>query len=99
VKWPGFFNYNLSAVNNASKAIWITVVVFVVAANMLGNTMAKRVGRESGKTYWPSAANTRLARDYRALYGPDRNYLAYCFSHLALLAGVLVWALYGVLIP
>jgi hypothetical protein len=66
-------------------------------ASMVGNTMARLVARESGKSHWLPAANTKLARHYHSLYGADRNYLGYCFFNLASLLGLVVWAFYSAL--
>ena len=83
--------------NHTLKAMIAGTIVCVVLANILGTAMAKRVRQESGKSHWPPAANSRLARDYHARYGADRNYLGYCFFNLAIVFGIVVCAFYSAL--
>ena len=83
--------------NQTLKIMFAATMVCVVLANGVGTTMAKRVRRESGKSHWPPAVNTQLARDYHALYGADRNYLGYCFFNLGILLGVVVCTFYSAL--
>jgi hypothetical protein len=84
--------------SNISKLVWACVLFCIVVANMVGRTMARRVEQRAGTSHWPPAANTKLAKDYRALYGADQNYLSYCFFNLAAPVGMLIWALYSVFI-
>jgi hypothetical protein len=45
------------------------------------NAMKRLVYNRSGKSFRP--LSRQLVREYRALYGQDQNYWAYCFSLLA----------------
>ena len=67
---------------------------FCILANMLGRRMARAVLSRTGKSLWPPAANSQLAREYRLLYGPDHTYTGYCLFNLSFLLGLVVWAFY-----
>jgi hypothetical protein len=67
-------------------AALILALTCIGVANMVGHTMSREVSARNGQSYWPPAANTRLARDYRQQFGPDRNYVVYGLSHFASLA-------------
>lgn len=79
------------------KAMIVSTIVCIAMANMVGTTMARLAGRESRKSYWPPAANSQLAKDYRSLYGADRNYFGYCFFNLASVLGLVACAFYAAL--
>jgi len=48
--------------------------------------MKRLVYNRSGKSFRP--LSRQLLREYRALYGQDENYWAYCFSWLAFILGM-----------
>jgi hypothetical protein len=50
------------------------------------NAMKRLVYNRSGKSFRP--LSRQLVREYRALYGQDQNYWAYCFSLLAFVLGI-----------
>jgi hypothetical protein len=79
------------------KAMIVSTIVCVAMANVVGTMMARIVAHQSRKSYWPPAANSQLARDYRSLYGADRNYLGYCFFNLASVFGLVACAFYAAL--
>jgi hypothetical protein len=80
--------------DRVGSAAMVTAAVFVATANLAGSAMARLLNTRTGKTYRPSAANMELARHYRENFGPDRNYVVYGVSHFAVLALVLIAALF-----
>jgi hypothetical protein len=77
---------------------WASTICFVVAAaglfgaNGVSNAMKRLVFNRSGKSF--RVLSRQLVREYRALYGQDRNYWAYCFSWLAFSLGLAGFALF-----
>ena len=61
-------------------------------ANGVSNAMKRLVYNRSGKSF--RRLSRQLVREYRALYGQDRNYWAYCFSWLAFSLGTAGFALF-----
>ena len=58
----------------------------------VANAMKRLVHNRSGKSFRP--LSTQLIREYRAQYGRDRNYWAYCLSWLAFSLGLMDFALF-----
>lgn len=77
---------------------FFSTLSFVVAMIALffvfgvSNAMKRRVYNHSGKSLRP--LSRQLVREYRALYGQDRNYWAYCFCMLFFSIGVAGFALF-----
>jgi hypothetical protein len=61
-------------------------------ASGVGNAMKRSVYNRSGKSFRP--LSRQLIREYRVLYGQDRNYWGYCFSLLAFALGLAGFALF-----
>jgi hypothetical protein len=61
-------------------------------ANGVSNTMRRLVYNRSGEAF--RLLSMQLVREYRALYGQDRNYWAYCFAWLAFFTGIVGFALF-----
>jgi hypothetical protein len=80
--------------NKTSYLMFGVIAICIVLANMLGQRMAQAVLARSGKSYWPPVANSRLAEEYRSLYGADRTYGGYCLFNLTSVLGIVVWAFY-----
>jgi hypothetical protein len=80
--------------NRTSDFIFGVVAFCGILANIFGRRMTKAVRVQSGKSYWPPAANSRLAKVYRSFYGPDHTYTGYCFFNLAVVLDILVLAFY-----
>jgi hypothetical protein len=55
-------------------------------ATGVSNAMKRLIYNRSGKSFRP--LSKQLVREYRALYGLDRNYWAYCLSMLAFFLGI-----------
>ena len=89
--------YTRFVMNPVLKAMIVSTIVCIAMANVVGTTMARLAARQSRKLYWPPAANSQLARDYRSLYGADRNYLGNCFFNLASVLGLVACAFYAAL--
>ena len=62
-----------------------TAVIGMFFAAGTSNAMKRLLYNRSGKSFRP--LSRRLVREYRALYGQDQNYWAYCFSLLAFFLG------------
>jgi hypothetical protein len=67
-------------------------MVGLFIANGTSNTMKRLVYNRSGKSF--RLLSKQLVREYRVLYGQDRNYWAYCFSWLAFSLGLVSFALF-----
>jgi len=76
--------------NRVGEAAIILAIACIGVANMIGSTMSRLAQQKTGHSYWPPAANTRLARDYREHLGPDRNYVYYGILHFATLGLMLL---------
>ena len=64
----------------------------ILIANGVSNAMKRLVYNHSGRSFrW---LPTQLVREYRALYGQDRNYWAYCLAWLAFFTGIVGFALF-----
>jgi hypothetical protein len=61
-------------------------MIGIFLANGAGNAMKRLVYNRSGKSFLP--LSRQLVREYRALYGQDQNYWAYCFSLVAFFLGM-----------
>jgi hypothetical protein len=61
------------------------------AAVGIANAMKRLVYNRSGSSFHPMSR--QLIREYRLLYGQDRNYWAYCLSWLAFSLGLTGFAL------
>jgi hypothetical protein len=81
-------------VNTTSYIIFGITMFCVGLANILGKRMAQAVLGRSGKSHWPPAVNSELAREYRSLFGPNHTYTGYCFFNLATFFGLVVLAFY-----
>ena len=55
-------------------------MIGLLIATAVSNAMKRLVYNRSGKSLRP--LSRQLVREYRVLYGQDRNYWAYCFSLL-----------------
>ena len=67
-------------------------MVGLFVANGVSNAMERLVYNRSGKSF--RLLSRQLVREYRALYGQDRNYWGYCFSLLAFSLGMVGFALF-----
>ena len=78
------------------KASTISLVLAgagIFIANGVSNAMKRLVYNRSGRSF--RLLSTQLVREYRALYGQDRNYWAYAFAWLAFALGVVGFALFA----
>jgi hypothetical protein len=64
----------------------------IFVANGVSNSMKRLVYNRSGKSF--RLLSRRLVREYRVLYGQDRNYWVYCFSLLVLSLSIVGFALF-----
>jgi hypothetical protein len=71
----------------ASAICFGAALIGVALANGVSTTMKRLVYNRSGKSF--RVFSRQLVQEYRALYGQDRNYWAYCFSMLDSLLGML----------
>jgi hypothetical protein len=73
-------------VSKVSTICFVVAIAGLFTANGVSNAMKRLVHNRSGKSLriW----SRQLVREYRALYGQDRNYLAYCVSWLAICFGM-----------
>jgi ABC-type dipeptide/oligopeptide/nickel transport system permease component len=74
-----------------------TICFFVAMAALfiaigVSNDMKRSVYNRSGKSF--RALSRQTVHEYRALYGQDRNYWAYCLSWLAFSLGMAGFALF-----
>jgi len=61
-------------------------MVGIIFATGASNAMKRLVYNRSGKSFRPMSRE--LVRQYRAIYGQDENYWAYCFSLLCFVLGM-----------
>ncbi len=71
---------------------FIVAALGLFAANGISNAMKWLVYDRLGKT--SRVFSIQLVRQYRALYGQDRNYWAYCFCWLAFAVGLVGFAIF-----
>jgi hypothetical protein len=64
----------------------------IFVANGVGNAMKRLVYNRSGKSF--RLLSRQLVREYRVMYGQDRNYWVYCFSLLVFSLGIVGFALF-----
>jgi hypothetical protein len=55
--------------------------------------MKRLIYNRSGKSF--RVLSKQLVREYRAIYGQDQNYWAYCFSMLAFFLGMAGFVMAG----
>jgi hypothetical protein len=79
-------------VHKTSTFSLLVAAAGLFVANGVCNTMRRLVYNRSGKAF--RLLSMQLVREYRALYGQDRNYWAYCFAWLAFLTGIVGFALF-----
>jgi hypothetical protein len=79
--------------SKVSTIFFVLTLVCIAGSAMVGNAMCRRVHSRSGRSFWPAPGNTQLAKEYRALFGADRNYVAYRSLNVGTLIGVLLWVL------
>jgi hypothetical protein len=80
-----------SQVSKLSMICFVGAMAGIFVANGVSNAMRRLVYNRSGKSF--RVLSRQLLREYRALYGQDRNYWAYCFSLLAFSLGMVGFAL------
>ena len=80
-----------SSVSKASTICFIVAMTGLFFATGVSSAMKRLVYNRSGKSFRP--LSRQLVREYRDLYGHDRNYWAYCFSPLAFSLGLAGFAL------
>jgi hypothetical protein len=61
-------------------------MIGIFFANGASNAMKRLFYNRSDKSF--RLLSRQLVREYRALYGQDQNYWAYCFSLLAFFLGI-----------
>lgn len=81
-----------SGVSEVSTICLVAAMAGIFVANGVSNAMKKLVYSRSGKSF--RLLSRQLVREYRALYGRDRNYWAYCLSWLAFSLGAVGFALF-----
>jgi hypothetical protein len=79
-------------VSEVSTICLVAAMAGIFVANGVSNAMKKLVYSRSGKSF--RLLSRQLVREYRALYGRDRNYWAYCLSWLAFSLGAVGFALF-----
>jgi ABC-type dipeptide/oligopeptide/nickel transport system permease component len=77
--------------NKASTVFFVVAMAGLFAANGTSNAMKRLVYNRSGKSF--RLLSMQLVREYRALYGQDRNYWAYLFAWLVFSLGMVGFAL------
>ena len=77
-------------VNQPSTVFFVVAALGLFVANGISNAMKRLVYARVGKTF--RVFSTQLVREYRALYGKDRNYWAYCLCWLGFAVGLLGFA-------
>jgi hypothetical protein len=73
-------------VSKAATICFFAAAIGITFANGAGNAMKRLVYNRSGKSFRP--LSRQLVREYRALYGQDQNYWAYCLSLLTFFLGM-----------
>ena len=86
-------NYR-DTMNTTSYIMFGATMGFCILANTLGRRMARAVLSRTGKSLWPPAVNSQLAKEYRLLYGADHTYTGYCLFNLSFILGIVIWAFY-----
>jgi hypothetical protein len=74
-----------------TEVLFVAGIACIGAANLVGVGMSGLAEQKTGHSYWPPAANVKLAREYRLNFGADRNYVYYGLLHFASI-GLLVAA-------
>jgi hypothetical protein len=78
--------------SKASSICFAAALAGLFVASGVSNAMKRLVYRRSGKSL--RLLSRQLVREYRGLYGQDRNYWAYCLSWLAFSLGLAGFALF-----
>lgn len=73
----------------------LAAIVCIGIAHMVGNTMVRLVHGKTGQLFRPPVPNIQLAREYRLMFGADRNYVIYGCAQFTSLGLVLIAALCG----
>ena len=81
-----------SGVSAVSTICLLAAMAGLFITTGVSNAMKRLVYNRSGKSF--RRMSRQLVRDYRALYGQDRNYWAYCSSWLAFSLGIAGFALF-----
>ena len=79
-------------VNKLSTISLVVAMAGMFAANGVSNAMKRLVYNRSGKSL--RLFSTQLVREYRVLYGQDRNYWVYCLAWLAVSLGLVGFAFF-----
>jgi hypothetical protein len=79
------------SVTRASNISLLLAIVGLFAATGISNAMKRLVYDRSGMSF--RSRSRPLVREYRALYGRDRNYWAYLFAWLVFSLGMVGFAL------
>jgi hypothetical protein len=79
-------------VNRLSTICFAAAMVGFFVANGVSHAMKRLVYNRSGKTLRP--LSTKLVREYRSLYGKDRNYWVYCVGWLVACLGLAGFAFF-----
>ena len=78
--------------NKASTISFGVAMAGLFVANGVSNAMKRLVYNRSGRSF--RLFSTKLVREYRAIYGQDRNYWAYCVAWLVISLGMVGFALF-----
>jgi hypothetical protein len=79
-------------VNKVSTICFVVAMAGLFVANGASNAMKRLLHNRSGKSF--RLLSTQLVREYRVLYGQDRNYWAYCLAWLAFSFGAVGFAFF-----
>jgi hypothetical protein len=78
--------------NKLSPISFVVAMAGMFAASGVGNAMKRLVYNRSAKSL--RLFSTQLVREYRVLYGQDRDYWAYCLAWLAVSLGLVGFAFF-----
>lgn len=78
--------------SKVSTICLVTAMAGLFAANGVSNAMKRLVYNRSGNSF--RLLSRQLVREYRALYGQDRNYWTYCFSWVVISLSMVGFALF-----
>jgi hypothetical protein len=81
-----------TSVSKVSTIGFVAAVAGLFFANGAANAMKRLVYNRSGKSF--RILSRQLVFEYRALYGRDRNYWAYCLSWLTFSLGMAGFVLF-----
>jgi len=79
-------------VNKVATVSFVAAMAGLFVASGVSNAMKRLVYNRSGKSL--RLLSRQLVREYRALYGQDRNYWAYCLGWLAFSLGAVGFAFF-----